>query len=210
MPLPIARLARTTLGSERLGAVRLERGRVRAQLERVYAQKVIAEREAVPVGALAREAVCVLLLRGSLFKDAIAESGRRLTRLAMAAELARKRHPLGVASAEPVPALEAWVAQRVEALGLESGDDLPLLSASDFTAPDLPYEIRSAFDEQFPMQVSVGDASYRAEYDLKQNQVILHMVKGSRNEPPPLNYLPHFTGLRICVSSPRGMRVLRA
>lgn len=209
MPLPLGMVARAGLGQDRLGNVRIERSRVVAQIERVYAQRVIAEHEDVPTGPLAREAIVRLLLRGSLFREAIALTTERLGRAALAGVLAKRGHPLGVASPTPVPELEAWLAQRIEALGVESGEDLALLSASDVTAPDLPFEVRSGLDEQFPTQVSVGDAVYRAEYDLTQNQVLLQMIKGSRTEPPPLSYLPRFTGLRICVAGPRGMRVLR-
>ena len=209
MPLPLNDLVRAGLGTERVGTVRADRKRVIAQLERVYAGRVIGEREAVPSGELARQAFATLLLRGSLFRDAIALSTARLGRTALAAALAQRGHPLGVASREPVPSLEQWVMGRLETLGVESGDDLALLSASDFTAPEVPFEVQKGLDEQFPPEVSVGDATYRAEYDLTQNQVLLQMIKGSRKEPPPLAYLPRFAGLRICVAGPRGVRVLR-
>jgi ATP-dependent helicase HrpB len=209
MPLPMALLARAGLGEDRLGNVRVERSRVIAQIERVYAQRVIAEREEIPKGPLARQAIVCLLLRGSLFREAVALTTERLGRATLAAALAKRGHALGVASSEPTPTLEAWLEQRILTLGVESGEDLPLLSAADVTAPELPFEVRSGLDEQFPLQVSVGDAVYRAQYDLTQNQVLLQMVKGSRTDPPPLAYLPKFTGLRICVAGPRGTRVLR-
>ncbi|MNC95616.1 hypothetical protein D3C83_127780 [compost metagenome] len=56
----------------------------------------------------------------------------------------------------------------------------------------------------------MGDASYRADYDLSRNQVTLHMLKGSRAEAPALGYLPKFPGLRLLVEGPRGLTVLRA
>ncbi|HEX5658596.1 MAG TPA: hypothetical protein VFX59_15440 [Polyangiales bacterium] len=106
--------------------------------------------------------------------------------------------------------LEEWLRARVDSLGVESGEDLALLSASDFVAPALPYETRSAIDGDYPATVNVGDASYRAEYDLTQSQVTLCLVKGNRNEPPPLSYLPKLPGLRISAESRRGISVLRA
>ena len=54
-----------------------------------------------------------------------------------------------------------------------------------------------------------GDATYDADYDLDNNQVLLRMVKGSRKEPPPIAYLPKFPGLKICVEGPRGIAVVR-
>jgi ATP-dependent helicase HrpB len=209
MPITLVQIAQAGLGRDRVGAVQLQGKRVIASVERVYARRVIATREEIPTGELARAALLDLLLRGSLFRDAVAQSRERLARTALAAKLAERGHPAGVASAAPVPSLEAFLIERLETLGVESGDDLALLSASDVLAPDLPFEVRDALDREYPRMVSVGDASYRAEYDLDRGEVMLHMVKGNRRDPPPLAYLPKFLGLRICVAGARGMAVLR-
>jgi ATP-dependent helicase HrpB len=209
MPIPLHVLARAGLGRDQLKAVRLERGRLTATIERVYAKRVIAEREEAPQGALARDAIVELLLRGSLFRDAVATTRSRLTRIALAAKLAARGHPAMPASAEPVPTLEAYLRARVEVLGVESADDVALLSAADFVVADLPFESRSALDDAYPARVHVGDATYDADYDLDNNQVLLRMVKGSRRDPPPLAYLPKFPGLKICVEGARGIAVVR-
>jgi ATP-dependent helicase HrpB len=207
MPIALHVLARAGLGSDRLGTVRLERGRVVAAVERVYAKRVIAEREETPTGELARAAVLTLLLRGTLFREAVATSRERLVRSVLAAKLAAKSGQAQIATENPN--LEDWLRARLSTLGVESGDDVALLSPSDFTLPDLSYELRAPLDAAYPAQVSVGDATYRADYDLDQNQVILRMIKGSRRDPPPLGYLPKFPGLRICVEGPRGLSVVR-
>jgi len=209
MPITLSQIAHAGLGRDRVGAVQLQGKRVIASVERVYARRVIATREETPKGELARAALLDLLLRGSLFRDAVAQSRERLSRAALAAKLAERGHPAGVATAAPVPSLEAFLLERLETLGVESGEDLALLSASDVLAPELPYEVRDALDREYPRMVSVGDASYRAEYDLDRGEVMLHMTKGNRRDPPPLAYLPKFPGLRICVAGARGMAVLR-
>jgi hypothetical protein len=38
---------------------------------------------------------------------------------------------------------------------------------------------------------------------------MLRRVKGSREGAPPLQYLPRFAGLRICVDGPRGVQIVR-
>ncbi|MEY4581653.1 MAG: hypothetical protein RL701_6356, partial [Pseudomonadota bacterium] len=124
MPLPIALVARAGLGRDRVGTVRFERERVYATLERVYAQRVISEREEVPKGELARTAFAMLLLRGSLFREAIATSRERLARFHVANALAKRGHPAGLARVEQSATIEAWVAQRLETLGVDSGEDL--------------------------------------------------------------------------------------
>jgi len=209
MAIPVAWIARARLGRDRLGAVHVESGRVLANVEHVYAKRVVATRDEVPTGDVARAAIGALILRGSLFRDALTTTRDRLALRALAAKLAERGHPAGVPSPSPVPSLDEWVAARIVELGVESGDDLALLSASDFIAADVPFESRAALEKEFPLVVSVGDATYTAAYDLDRAQVLLTMVKGSRRDPPPLTYLPRFAGLRICVDGPRGVAVLR-
>lgn len=207
--IPLSWIARARLGQDRLGAVRLESGRVVATVEHVYAKRVVATRDESPVGDVARAAIAELFLRGSLFRDALAQTKERLALRSLAADLAARGHPAGVASPAPVPSLAEWAAARVRELGVESGDDLPMLSARDFLADDLPYESRSVLDREFPRTVSVGDAVYAANYDVARSQVLLRMIRGSRRDPPPLAYLPRFPGLRVCVETARGIAVVR-
>lgn len=209
MPIALGVLARAGLGRDRIGAVQRDGKRVTATIERVYAKRVITTRDEVPQGELARAALLELIMRGSLFRDALETTRTRLERAGLAAKLALAGRPGEAPADAPPSTLEAWLLARLCALGVESGDDLALLSASDFVAPDLPYEVRSTLDSEYPLTVSVGDATYRAEYDLDRNQVLLKMVKGSRRDPPPLAYLPKFPGLRICVETRRGISVLR-
>ena len=205
----LATMARAGLGKDRLGAVHLERGRVTAKVERVYAERVIGTREEVPSGEVARAAIAALFMRGSIFKDALGTSRERLARIALAAQLARRGHPAGVAREGTMPSLDEWVLQRLVELGVENGGDLAMLSAVDLTVPELPFESQAALDREFPLVVNVGDAKYDALYDLDAHQVVLRSVKGSRAGAPPLAYLPRFPGLRILVDSPRGIQVVR-
>lgn len=208
-PLPLGTIARHGLGRDRLGAVSLEHGRVLAKVEHVFANRVVATREEVPRGEVARAALAELFLRGSIFKGTLAIARDRLARLRLAAKLAERGHPAGLAAAAPIPPLEAWVLARLVAVGVESGDDLALLSAADLTPPELPFELRDALDRAFPASIDVGDASYEPDYDLDLRTVTLRARKGSRAAPPPLAYLPRFEGLRICLDGPRGVTVLR-
>jgi len=209
MPIPLHAILRAGLGSDKLGAVRIERGRVTATIERVYAKRVLAEREETPQGEVARDALVELLLRGSLFREAVATSRARLIRLALANKLAARSQPGAAPPSAAAPNLEAFLRKRVQSLGVESGDDVALLSAADFLVADLPYEQRAPLDEAYPAKVDVGDASYEAEYDIDKGQVLLKQVRGSRTTPPPLAYLPKFPGLKICVAGPRGMTIVR-
>ena len=209
-PVLMAVVGRSGVGEDRLASVHVESGRVVAKVERVYAERVIAEREGVPVGPVAREAIAQLFLRGSIFRGGtLATTKARLAMRTLAGQLAKQGHAAGLAWEEPAPTLEQWVARRLVELGVESGEDLAMLSAKDLTFPELPFETSSMLEKAFPTVVDVGDAVYEAEYDLDRRQVTLRKVKGSRATPPPLSYLPRFAGLRILVDGPRGVAVVR-
>ncbi|MDB5221196.1 MAG: ATP-dependent helicase, partial [Myxococcaceae bacterium] len=209
-PVAMPVVARAGVGDDRLASVHVESGRVVAKIERVYAERVIATREEAPAGAMAREAIAQLFMRGSIFRGGtLATTKARHAMRTLAAQLAKHGHEAGVAWEEPLPTLEQWVARRLRELGVESGDDLAMLSAADLTMPELPFETRSVLERAFPLVVDVGDAVYHAEYDLDRRQVTLRKVSGSRAAPPPLAYLPRFAGMRILVDGPRGVAVVR-
>ena len=214
-PLPLKMIARLGLGRDRLAEVSLEgKSRIVARVERVYARRVIETREEAPRGDVARAALTTLLARGSLFRAAIEETRERLACAALWAGLVATGIADGVyelqgAPSEAPPLFEAWLDARVGALGVESGDDVALLSARDFEAPDVPAHVRAYLDKHYPRVVKAGDATYDAEYALGQRTVTLRMVRGSRREPPPPGYLPRFTGLRVVVETGRTVRVVR-
>ena len=213
-PAPLKQLARLGLGRDRLADVSLEGGaRIVARIERVYARRVIDTREEVPHGDVAREALATLLLRGSIFRAAIAATRERLTATALWADLAATGAADGVYELEgappSAPPIDEWVHARVATLGVETGDDVALLSAKDFEAPDLPPHVRAYLDKQYPRIVEIGDATYEATYALRARgggEVTLRLVRGSRREPPPPGYLPRFGGLRVIAESGRVVR----
>lgn len=211
-PLKRAWLLEAGVGRDRLAGVTVERGRAVAKVERVYARKVLAEREEVPEGDVARDAIAELFLRGSIFRESLAVTKERLAAAALASRLLGSgRLPEGLMQPVDVEACDpaVWVRARLLSLGVTRGDELSLLSAADLVAEDIPGEIRVVLDKEFPRTVKVGDAVYEADYDLARRSVTLKMVHGSRKDPPPLQYLPRFSGLRICVEAGRAMWIVR-
>ncbi len=213
MPVPVAWLAEAGLGRERVGRVAIEDRRVIATVERVFAKRVLETREEAPRGALAREAIASLVLDGRLLKGARARVEEGLRDWGLAARLrdaGREVHgvPLEVPPG-PVPTAEAHLLARLEELGVESGDDAALLAVDDLAPPELAPWVRDFLDREYPRSLALGDAFYEIDYDLGRRQVILRMVRGTRDTAPPASYLPRFEGLRVCVESRRAMHVVR-
>lgn len=212
LPASLELLASLGVGRDRIAGVRVAGGGVVATIERVHAKRVLDEREEEPVGPLAREAIRTLFLRGSIFREALERTRERLGARALVARLASSSLDAGMdlsAYAAAPPSLEDWVMDRLIELGVERGADLALLSADDLTAPDLPFEVRSVVDREFPRRLHVGDAVYEVHYDLGRRQVVLSMTSGKRDKPPPPQFLPPFRGFRVCVEAGGAMHVVR-
>lgn len=215
MPVPTAWLLEAGLGQDRLAGVAVTRGAVVAQLERVYAHRVLQAREETPTGTLAREALVTLFVRGSIFRPALLASTRNLELARLWSSLSAAGVPLqlygGDVAPSAVPTLEDWVRDKVDRLGVESGDDLALLSAKDFTAPPVPQEVATELDRVFPSSVRVGDVLYAAEVVPATRTVTLRPGGGARpKELPAASYFPRFGGFRVVVQLPKAPgRVVR-
>lgn len=211
MPVPLPWLAGAGLGRDRLAGVSLEKRKILVHVERVYAKKVIATRDEVPRGVMAREAIRDLVLRGALFKKARAISRERLALTALAGHLGLGGSGAGGARsrAAPPPEYGDWLLGHLEELGVEASADLALLSLDDVCFPDVPFEVRHVLDQDYPRQVTTGDATYRVEYDVPKRRVFLHLVKGTRKKPPPRSWLPRFEGFRITIEAGGTMHALR-
>ena len=199
------------LGEDRLVGVSLKQGQLLAHIERVYAGKVLDSALKPVVGQMARQALAQLLLEGRLFREALGITRKRLQRRALCHLLSQRSEfeYLGLGQFPKPPELAVWISSRVAALGFESGEDLPLLSDTDFLIEDIGAELQPIVDREFPSSVQSGDCSYRVEYDLQRRQVLLAVSRGRSLTPPPLSYLPRFRGFRICVEAGGRIVVLR-
>lgn len=209
LPLPLPWLVRAGLGRERISQTTYVKGQIEATVERVYARKIIGTHKTNPTGALARDALVELLLRGSLFRREIDATKERFERWKLAEELVNR----SLESFEITPisseSFEDWIRNKVEALGVESGEDIQLLSGSDFSLPKIDSWIESTLDKTYPATVSAGDATYQIKYHLQRRTVCLVKVSGRRKDLPSLQYLPRFKGFAIEVEDRGKIRQLR-
>lgn len=212
MPVPLSWLAEAGLGRDKVGRVNVEKdrrgrpARLVATVERIYARRIVEEREEVPRGELAREALARLFLEGRIFRDALGKTKDRLEAAALARGLAGHagadswldwRREVESVWPDGVPALEDWVGERVASLGVESGNDVALLEPEDLVPPDLPKLLRDELDKTYPRKLELSDATYSVEYEPVAKRVILEKTQGSRKVPPPVRFLPRFEGFRI-------------
>ncbi|MEZ4239413.1 MAG: hypothetical protein R3F59_25305 [Myxococcota bacterium] len=197
MPVPLAWLRDAGLGRDRLAGVAVREGVAVGVIERVYAGRVLATREDVPQGALAREALRDLFLAGRILDVATARDRHQAR--ALWARL----------QGDAAPGFERWVEARLVELGVESGADLALLAPDDLLPEPLPAADRARLDRDFPRTLDLGDARYALQYHPAQRLLVLDKVDGPRKALPPVHYVPKLPGWRIEVVDKSVRRVLR-
>lgn len=166
----------------------------------------------VLAGGVLRSAVARLISEGRLFKDAAAETKRRLQYQRLASFV----HKDYEAPSAVVPfldadaqAVRAYFESQLYELGLESHDELALLSHGDLLPPEPPFELASSLYDAYPLSVDLGDVRYGAEIDFTKRVLILRRVSGGRTKPPPASFLPRFEGFRVFVEAGGTLHALR-
>ena len=188
MPVPVRWLVEAGLGRDRLGGVTKRGRKLVSRTERVYAGSVIDTREEKPVGPIAREAIRDLILRGDLYPALGPELRLRHAEAGLAAQLSET---------DPLAELPAWLLGRLEALGLEQAADLELIEPEDLLPEPPDFLLRERITRSFPLELSIGDATYHIEYNVPRQVATLRQVAGLRKTPPPDRYLPTLPGWRL-------------
>ncbi len=189
MPLVSSWVVNAGIGRDRLASVAMTRGAAVGCVERVHAGYLLESREMPLSGELAREAVCALFLRGTLFKKGAAEAQRRFDAAALAGAL--DGQPL------PWPDLETWVTERVASLGIESGADVQLLSRDDLLPDLLPAHRMEELTREFPRELTMGKLRFTVEPEPRSRRVTLHNLGPRIKALPPTTWLPRFQGWAV-------------
>lgn len=193
IPVSLPVLRRAGLGREEITSARIERGRLVAVVRRTFAGRVLETREEHPTGTRSREALVRCLVQGSLFRKAVAETRHRIAVWNLYRRLKRLKEPAALE-------LESWLSQRLESLGMESAEDLELLSGEDVLVPwpaPLTESERQWVVRTHPLRLDLGDVAYDVEYHLGKRTVTLVQVSGDRRKAPPLSWLPSWSGWRV-------------
>lgn len=172
-------LAEPAWDGERLTARRLWR----------YAGRVIGDSDWQPQGSAARAAVAELVLAGTL----LAPAGERLREDLAAWRLYLE---LGLGEGEaPEPA--DWLQRRLAELGLERGEDLPLIEPEDLHFAGIPEWEREGFERKYPREVKLPDLRMAVHYDVRRRRVTVEKVSGTRRRDPQRWELPAWPGWRV-------------
>ncbi|MBY7769783.1 helicase-related protein [Vibrio fluvialis] len=92
---------------------------------------------------------------------------------------------------------ESWFEQQLQALGVESPEDLAMFDADDIPFAGIPYWELSDFAEAYPFELSLGDLQLTVEYFVKRKLVQVVYKSGLRKTVPKRWELPRWSGYKV-------------
>lgn len=206
--IPVDALVEAGIGEAEVLRARVERGVLWAVVARKLGGRLLEERDEIPQGALASEALWVAVRQGTVCGAQSRQSRARITRW----NLYRRLKNLG--DAAPPEDAEAWLERRARGLGLESGEDLPLLLPDDLLWPwpaACPPQEQEWLERNYPQELKIHNAVYDVSYQVAQRTVTLELRGGGKATPPSLTWLPSsWSGWRIQLRRASNVTILRA
>ncbi len=206
MPISPHRLRELGAGQLTVAAVRVKAHKILAEHHWSIGTTLLDKEERVPWGAAARDALVLLLTQGRLFSAEISAAGEELVAFNLSRAMERPRPGAGP---RPEPReLHGWIRERVEEIGFDSGEDLPLLNAQDFTLELLEPADREAIDAAFPRDLDIGDLRLRVSYDLPRRLVTLRATRPGL-PAPRVDFLPRWPGWSVAYDNGKHTVMLR-
>jgi hypothetical protein len=199
--LPIAELGALGLGEAEVGALRVKRGTVVADVVRTFAGVTVGQGQETLKGEALGDALVELVLRGTLMKGAaesILDGVHGWTVLAQWARRERLTFP------EPPASAQTLLRSRFEALGVQSVEDLQLVEVEDIipdllemgVAAGLDPRVAASLPEQLPRRLELPGGRYACAVDVATRTVELSPL-GSTKKEPAVGLLPRFQGFSV-------------
>lgn len=184
---------------------RVQGGAIVCEMKRMYSWRLLSKREDVPTGAAAVSALVELVEQKRLFRRAWEASIDEMDAWNLYRRLRADRLTEDSGPVEPA----AWLRERAESLGLESGADLALLSDTDFRFERLDSAERTWLDDKFPRVLDLGDSTYRVLYEPRRMMITLDKVRGPKGAKPNPLYLPSWPRWKVQVKDKNAVSLLR-
>ena len=195
-PVSLDQLSALEFGEEVQGNSQLMDDHCLVEIQRVYAGRVINTQWQQPQGQSARQALVKMMVAGTALPGLATKISADIHQWNLYVALGRYQQDVCLRPAAQVDMTE-WLSEQLEALGVESAEDLELFSVDDFVFDGIPDWEREEFDQAFPYQVVLTDLTMRIEYHIARKLVTAVHASGKRKTDPKRWELPRWQGWRI-------------
>ncbi|MCW8327922.1 DEAD/DEAH box helicase [Photobacterium sp. SDRW27] len=183
-------------GEEAMGQTQVTDQGCMVETQRVYAGRVIHSQWMKPHGESARDTLVSMIMQGTVLPGLADKLSADIHQWNLYLALGRYQ-PEVCSLVEHTVEMSDWLSEQLDALGVESAEDLELFTAEDFVFDGIPSWEREDFDLAFPYQVVLTDLTMRIEYHIKRKLVTAVHHSGKRKADPKRWELPRWQGWKI-------------
>ncbi|WP_064604615.1 DEAD/DEAH box helicase [Photobacterium sp. J15] len=195
-PISFEQMLSLEMGEDQIGDSQVNEEGCQVEIQRVYAGRVIQTRWQQPEGEAGRQALVTMIMEGSVLEGLAEKITADVHQWNLYLALGRYQTNVCTRADEPVDA-SVWVAEQLDALGVESAEDLELFTIDDFEFDGIPTWEREDFDQQFPYQVVLTDLTMKIEYHIARKLVVAVHASGNRKQDPKRWELPRWQGWKV-------------
>ncbi|MGR5153773.1 helicase-related protein [Photobacterium swingsii] len=194
-PIPLSLLIEHDFGEIQVCESQLIDGLCATRTQRIYAGRVIDEQTQNSKDTVTTALIVEMIESGQLFEGLADQRRHQIEQWNLFLKLGLLDET-SCTRTQPTE-LTTWLTEQIEALGVESLDDMQLFSNDDFIFDGIPEWEQDEFDERFPRKIYIADLHLTVEYAAAGKLVTVVYQSGSRKQDPQRWELPRWQGWRI-------------
>ncbi|WHR51744.1 helicase-related protein [Vibrio furnissii] len=193
MPVPLSLIETLALGEWQQGETVQHDGALSTVLTLHYAGRVVASNTVQASGALALKPLVDAVKTNACLPGFAEQRQREIAWWKLYVELGLDAKT----QQHDDLTFDRWFEQQLQALGVESLEDLAMFEASDLPFDGIPYWELDDFAEAYPFELALGDLQLTVEYHIKRKLVQVVYKSGLRKTLPKRWELPRWSGYKI-------------
>lgn len=194
MPVALTLIDELDLGEWRQGESRLQTEQGQVLTERIFAGRVVASKLVQPQGESAIQAIIAQVKSGQLLDGFYTERHQQIEHWKLFCALGLNDDN-SVHSKEV--SFDVWFAEQLEALGVNTLEEMALFDAADFPFAGIPDWQYADFAQHYPLSLTLSDLQLQVEYFPARKLVQVVHCGGNRKEDPKRWELPRLSGWKV-------------
>ncbi|PST92259.1 helicase-related protein [Photobacterium jeanii] len=194
-PIRLSQLIDNDLGEVSLTDSQIVDGQCISTHQRQYAGRVIQEFELQDSQALTTEMVVDMIIKDQVMPGLAAERQQAISLWNLYLQLG-KADP-AICTRQAAVDFHSWLTEQIDALGIESLEDLALFENGDIPFDGIPEWELEDFTRQFPQRIYIADLHLTVEYAVAGKLATVVYESGKRKQDPQRWELPSWQGWRI-------------
>lgn len=194
-PVKLNQLIELDFGELELAESQIVDGQCLSVMKRRYAGRVIEVKKQEPAGKVVSQTIVEMILNNKLLNGLAEKINHEISQWNLYLTLGRNVQRMSERS-EPAE-LISWLTEQIDALGIESVDDIMLFHNDDFVFAGIPEWETANFNAEFPRKLTLAELNLTVEYDVARKRVYVVYASGNRKNDPKRWELPRWPGWKV-------------